>query len=418
MGVFDFLRQFSGKKKEELVKEIKLEELDAWADSMSKKDLENVNLSLASIRERICEEKEKMEENIRKLNDAKLKNPNIPERAKQMAEGNRKSYAQKAKTLLTLVNLPDEFDEIPEFFSSFNNALVYFGKSTLRSYHILQEFFGEETDAIAGNIRNLDGLVKKAKKTADGAGIDKVNELKNKINDMHKKIKRKEELKEKIKLIKEEQQEQMKSVDGKEASIRKIEEGGEYKKFTELVNKKETLKREIEEIENQLFHSFSVITAALKKYERLTLDYNLVANYLADPLKALLEDKQLKILVLLAKMRESIVAGKLELKDKKKDKILQGLDKLNRQYFEAFLSRYNEANKKLSELESEIEKAEVAKEVEALKEKLKQDRIKLEEEKRKADELAKEFESINIENLKENMEKEIRRTGEEVKIIL
>jgi len=106
MGIFDFLKF---KEKEE-IEEIKLEELEPWIDSWSKKAFEDANLKLVSIRQRITEEKNKLLESIQNLEKAELKNPNIPERAKQIMEGNRKTYILKLNSLLEEINLPEKLD--------------------------------------------------------------------------------------------------------------------------------------------------------------------------------------------------------------------------------------------------------------------------------------------------------------------
>ena len=106
----------------------------------------------------------------------------------------------------------------------------------------------------------------------------------------------------------------------------------------------------------------------MKKYERLDLKNKWVGGYLNNSLEALLEDKELKILEIIGKIKEAIAKGELELKDKKKDKILQELDKLDKDYFNLFLSKYNELNKKYIELKSEIGKIDLIKELAQLKE--------------------------------------------------
>jgi len=55
----------------------------------------------------------------------------------------------------------------------------------------------------------------------------------------------------------------------------------------------------------------------------MTLDDKIVRKYLDNWLKALLEDDNLKIVDVLNKMKSPMIKGELELKDKKRDKILQ-----------------------------------------------------------------------------------------------
>lgn len=417
MGFFDFLKIFPSKKEEEIQK-IKLDELSSWIDSWSKNTHKTTNFGLLIIRKKIADEKNKAEENIIKLEHAKLKNPNIPERAKQIMEGNRKIYIPKVKTLLEEINLPENLNELLEFCDSFNKNLDTFAKGTIRNYDILQEFFVVENSAIAANIRKLDELIKKVKKIIENAGIEKENELKNKVSELQHKIKQKDDTKEEVKLKKEELEKENKKVKEKENKIKELKEGSKYKKFTELVSKKKGLEQEIAEIETQVSSSFSVIKTALKKFERLTLEDKLVRKYLDNSLKTLLEDNKLKIVELVDKMKKSIAKGELKLREKKKNRILRELDKLTKNYLESFLNKHTELNKKADELKSEINKAEIVKEIEEKQEALKQDNKQIEEKNQKIELMIKELEKINIEALKKNLEEEIiAKTSQKVKII-
>jgi len=260
--------------------------------------------------------------------------------------------------------------------------------------------------------------VKKAEKIAEDSRIGKANELQGKVEEMQQKIKLKEQLKEKIKLGKDELQLESKNIRAQENKIKDLKNGKEHKEFINLSNKIDPLEQEIEEAKRQPLNSFSSINAALKKYERLTLEEKLVRKYLDSPLKALLEDKELKIVELIPKMKDAITKGSLELNKKKKDKILSELEKLSRTYFEVFLSKYNELNEKLNKLKSEIEKTKIVKEIEELEEKLNLYRIKVEEEELKVKELTNELEGINIDNLRKNLENNIMENiYKEVKII-
>ncbi len=436
MGIFDFLKIISGKlnfgkakmspaeqvqlgkQEKREVKAIKLEKAGELVDSFYENLAKDTNLKLVRIRERLVQEKTNMEKNIEELEEAKPKNQAFPERAMHLMEGNKKSYVQKLKVLLRDINLPDEFDETLRFADRFEVILDDFSKNTVRNYQILQQFFGEKTSSISKNIVNINELVKQAGNLVKYSGIEKVNELKNKIKNVHEKIKRKEEIKEKIKLGREEQQEINKKLTEKEIKIKETEEGDRYRHFTELINKKRGIEREIVELERQPLYYFSAINDALKKYERLTLDDKLVKRYLDAPLKALEEDKELRIVEIVSKMKRTIINGGLELKKERKDRILQGCDKVDKNYFASFLSKYNELNKKLAELNSQIANEIIVKEIESLREELRKEKSKANENNNKIEKMAKELEMIDIDSLKREVElKIIESINEKVRII-
>jgi len=160
MGLFSFLKR--SPEKVEQVQEIKLEQLGSWINSQRESAFETANQRLIIVKNSIAEEKNRIKVNIQKLLDTELKNPNIPERAKQIREGNRTTYVQKVQALVQEINMP-EFDGIVEFCNSFNATMTNFGDTTVKNYYVLQEFFENEASAIGANLRNLDSLIKEAK---------------------------------------------------------------------------------------------------------------------------------------------------------------------------------------------------------------------------------------------------------------
>lgn len=412
MGVFDFFERIYSKKEE--ITEVKLEELTAWVDTFYKKRLKDIDL--ADIRKLVDEEKKRLEENIRRLDEAKLKNTEIPERYKQIMEGNRRVYLKEVTILLDEINLPEKPEEILEFYSIFNDALDNFAKTTVKSYHILQRFFIEEITSISTSIRAFDELMKKVKRLMENSKIEKLTELKNKAKELEQKTRQKEELLEKIKLAKSSLEEENKRVSEKDKKIKELKEGREYRKFIHLVNKQRSLKIEIEELRDKYLHSFSVIGSALKKYERLTLQEKLVIDYLSNPLKSLVKDKELEILELLKKMKESLLKAELELKEKKKNKILKELDKFSTDYLQTFLNSYSQLNKRLTEIKSEIGNVKVIKEIETLETEIKHDNLKIQENQQELNKILKK--DINVENLSIALEKDIRdSTNQKVKLL-
>ena len=152
-----------------------------------------------------------------------------------------------------------------------------------------------------------------------------------------------------------------------------------------------------------------MIVRALKKYERITLEQKLVRSYLKNPLQILLLDKELKIVKLLAKMNNLIVDGRIELKDKKKNKILQKLTKLDRTYFKNFTRKHKKLTTEINIHSLEQEKMTIIKKVEEQEKSIKQKKDKLNSTKNDIENLTLELEKINIEKLKNNLTKEIKQ---------
>ncbi len=406
MRFLNFLKQFS--KKNEEVKELTLLEVKEYINSWSKTMFTNTTLKLAEIKMLIDKEKNNAYENSQKLLKAEV-NPNTPERAKQIMKGNREIYVKRIERFLETIVLSENFNKLLEFCNSFDTLLNDFGKNTIRNHQILNEFFILELRNVDDNIKELIKLIKKAKETIEESKILKADELKKNLEKIQQKINFKKELKEKIKLTKEKNEEENKIIKNEETNLKDLEEGKSHKQFINLINKKKLVIKELENLEKEILQNFSVIVRALKKYERITLEQKLVRSYLKNPLQILLLDKELKIVKLLAKMNNLIVDGRIELKDKKKNKILQKLTKLDRTYFKNFTRKHKKLTTEINIHSLEQEKMTIIKKVEEQEKSIKQKKDKLNSTKNDIENLTLELEKINIEKLKNNLTKEIKQ---------
>jgi len=409
MGFFDIFRK---KERKEEQRQISLDKLDQWFNSLSEDIFKDVNLKLDEIRKKIDYEKNNLRDNIKILKEAKLLNTKIPERAIHLMKGNREIYIQRLNALLDQINLPK--DNISVFYNSFENYLNNFSKNTIRNYSILLEFFRDYIIKISSGIKNLDSLIKQAKKLVDDSGLERTNQLKSKITELKDKIKHKNELSDKKESSKKIIKDKERNIFDSENNLKKLENSSEYKNYTNLVNKEPLLNNQIKNIEQEFL---SNVKSALKRYERLSLEDKLVRKYVENSIKALLEDNELKIVTIIKNMKEAIIKGTLDLKDSKKDKILEELDKLNRDYFDSFLERYRDLKKDLDKLNLDINKSEL-KEIKNIKDKIEEHKKLLERERNNLENLNKDYERINIEELKRLLETDIKEIlKKDIKIV-
>ena len=412
MGLFSFLKR---EKKAEAI-EIRLDKVPSWIEGRKKGLLVKLNRELSLAREKINDEKMKFRANVECLSSTLPGNDKIPERAKQIREDNRRSYAQKVSALVKSVEIPEDISKIPEFFIDYDKALKEFSGSTLRNYSILKEFFANETDAVVANIRDLDSAVRSARKAVKDSGIDRIADLKRLAESVRNDVQRREKLGERISTAEDEMREAHESELACERRIKEIKESSEYKVFIDLIENRKMREQEVRGNERALHHSFSVIEAALKKYERLTLEDALVQKYLEDPLKALLEDSELKIVEFAEKMKASIADGSLELKEAKKDKILSELDGMTRKRFESFISGFHKLQERIRGFKLKIEAAEI-RELHELREKLSGLTTKAEACRNQVSHLSKDLSSIDAGKLNGKLSEKIEEiTGERVSV--
>jgi len=151
---------------------------------------------------------------------------------------------------------------------------------------------------------------------------------------------------------------------------------------------------QIDEHKSKLFHSFSIIEMALKKFSRMAFENEKIINkYIENPL-FLIGDDELKIISILKNLEKNIINNQIQLKDKKKEKTLEEIRKMNREFFDNFLQKYKGLMEELRNIDKEIGKIDIQHKINELNNKKNEDELRLE--------------GINkyMENLKKNIEEE------------
>ena len=158
--MLNFLKKLFAK--EEIQEEkIGLNELNSWLDEKSKAKFESFDLGINETLEKINHEKEKVKENLKILEDAKLQNPKIPDRVKTIMEGNRAGFIKKVSYFFNNMDLKyNNPYELIQRCKNIGNEIEQLGKGTARSYQVLGEFFARQAENVAINIKNVENYSK------------------------------------------------------------------------------------------------------------------------------------------------------------------------------------------------------------------------------------------------------------------
>ena len=94
-------------------------------------------------------------------------------------KGNRDSYINAVNLFLNQTKVPTAINigAISDFLGRFEDSLNTFTKTSARNYYVLQEFFRQESGAVAQNIKNIDIL---SRSLLDNE-YKEVNEVRSKI---------------------------------------------------------------------------------------------------------------------------------------------------------------------------------------------------------------------------------------------
>jgi len=348
-------------------------------------------------------------ENINKLEQAELPNPNISIREKQFMSGNRDAYIRSVTAFINGIVIEDDHDSILTFADFFQKRMQQFAKSTGRAYQILQEFLGNESRALALNIKALDTLIKELKQIIVKKHIDKIIALEQEIKaiDQHKyhSVELSKELNQQTKHhqgLSSKKQE-------RETEIKELKTSEEYIQHRGTLELKKKYLDKLEEFNKRISLSFSTLAPALKKYERIAFrDTDIVLEYIKEPVKTLIKDTDFKITEILDHMRKNIVSGTIELKESKKERVLKEIEKLTQYHFEDFITEIGNVRDKILELNEDLDKSEIPNKLKKLDEEVKNIAYDAEKAKSSIVHATQELSKIDFEKLKRKFEKEIK----------
>jgi IS1 family transposase len=410
--MFEFIKKLF-KKEEEIIEKISRESVKQWVndkfDETETKAKAKIDVWKGSMKQKLVEIKSAVDD----LDNASLRNPNISIREKQFMDGNRKSYIQRTTHLLGQVEDMLEH-EIGFFLMHYNEYLDNFAKSTQKSYRILQEFFANEAANVALKIKEMDKLVKDIHDDSVMKANRGLNKAKKQLESIENKLLKQKELSESIEELKKE----VASLKSKEAEKSKQKEdlgnSEEFKQFDELVKNKANKEEEIKSLKNRLYADFSALERPLRKYQRVAFQHEkLVEHYATDALNALVTDFNLKIVEILEGMAKQIKEGKLSLKDKKTDKALSQISRLDQKYFTDFIRKYNELMKEKEDIVKKMAVNKVNDEIEKIDEFLFELKSKKKSILNRLKQVEEELSSIDIYGLYDKVKDEI---GKHLKI--
>jgi hypothetical protein len=408
--MFKFIKKLLTKKEKVEERKIPLSELDQWLKEKSDVAFKNLNEKIIIITNRINEEILNTKEKLELLKNAKLRNPNIPVREKQFMEGNREAYIKKVGIFLQNIKVPKEVNQLNDFCLSFEGNLETLGKTTIKPYHILQEFFSHESSVIAQKIKGLDNLVRELRKELKASNIDYLDGLRDKLKHIVNNIKKKEEFMEELEKKETEFDELKSEIENLKKKLENLKNTQDYQELEQMKKTEDELANQIRNEENSIFHFFSILEMAMKKFVRITYENEeLLKKYIENPVETLVSDFDLRIIQLLQGMEKNMLNNKLKLKDKKREKTLEILRKLDKEFLNSFLVKYGSLKKQQKEVEEKISTSDVRKKVIELNNSIeeKENRVRILE--NRINNLKSAIDKIDIHRMKRELEEDINK---------
>ena len=204
--------------------------------------------------------------------------------------------------------------------------------------------------------------------------------------------------------------------------IENFNKSDEHSNFLKLNEEKKDREKSFYEDRNQLLQSFSILERALRKYSHIAFEHEeIVLDYLKQPIETLADDKNLEILQILKNLGNLLNENKLQIDDRKKEKSLEEVKKLNKEFLGQFLMKYFSFKTEIEEIENKIKITRVAEKLKSFNKKLEEANLRIEKNNEELNKLRNDV--VKATNTIENLENEIENVvkevfGEEVKIII
>lgn len=402
---------------------IELQNLEEWIREKAKPVTEEIKIRTDEILMKVSEELERTRFNVEVLEHAKLQNPNIPFRAKQYMEGNRKAYVRAVNSFLGNLEINNrDYFYLVNFCREFETFLNDLHNGTLRSYTILQEFFANETNKIAQNMKNFDALFKGLNSALKDEKMVAVDDVIGKVRNLKMKSKQKISLdmeyrdaEASVAIAKNEKDSLM-------AEISNFDQSEEHNEFLKLNEERKDRAKSFYEDENRIVQSFSVLERPLRKYSHFAFEYEeIVLDYLKDPIGTLANDKEMKILEIMKNLETLLNESKIQVDDRKKEKAMEEIKRLNKEFVEQFLKKYFSFKAEIESIDARIRASGVAQKLKNYNKRLEEINLRIEKSNEEYAKLRNDSERLSesILTLKNDIENSAKNLfNEEIKAVV
>ncbi len=331
-----------------------LEQLKAWLAEDQQKQQNEQQQAIEQAQQAFPELLRNAKEAISALEQAELRNPNIPERAKHYMRGNREQFLRLTSRFVENLFVPKEGPD----FSQLELLFHQYAQNTARPAAILSEFFGQEVNEVRKCLAEIE------KNIGDIKAFQLKKERLQIIEALLKKLDDVKAEQERIAAEREALSAQLQQMNNKRDTLKKEKE--QFTTRPEYLKVKEdllTTTKERQDAEQAITGLFLPLSDAIKKYAH-KMKNDKLAHYADNPVDALIHDYSLSILKHLPGISESLTQGELELKPEKSHKALQALKQLTKDNLSAMIHRYAKAKKREADMQSDVAQRPIMKEYE------------------------------------------------------
>ncbi|MBW2996156.1 hypothetical protein KY332_02515 [Candidatus Woesearchaeota archaeon] len=399
--------------KKELEKaQVNVNDLSSWFSEKTKARFEELNREIGNDIDEIKAILGNLKENLTVLNNAEIKDADkIQDKVKQIVIGHRESYCRVLSHFVNNVELPEEvnYTEGKRVAFDIDEGLTQIGKSTAKSYQAVQHLFSEELEKVAKDLKRLSAISNGIKGKIEKSGAAEIDMIKQGITKLIDSIKKNKDFKEQLREKREIAAELENKKKANEEKIESLKQSGDYKRLQEYNKRLGEVEDSLKYKKHEIIELFSPIQTGLKKFERITLENEkMVRGYADSPVKALFDDKELKIIELLQNMEKSILSGSVDLRDKKKERVLKGIENIYPQRLKTIISEHGEWESKREEIKRNINSNPIKSQIKEVEYQLEHDMFSIGKQREDVELTEKKYNQINLEELKNGLQERIK----------
>ncbi len=381
-----FLEKIFGRKKETKKPpetpeniELDLDKAGTWFEDEISGFTETINLDAENLIRQIKNISENLESSLQSL-ETKESEDELKGRMKKLAIDNKTSFIKKVKAFNSSISPPDPKDTLlfSEFCTKIITDINRMTKGMSKNIYFAKMLFAEETNDITAELNSMTRLADEFQKKQDMHKIDQITEVRNllqeieSLSETQKKGKVKlEQKKQALEILEDEKNKTQKN-------LQKLEVSEESSRLKQMLKEKDDLNDEISMSRNNIIQIFSPLAKALKKYERFSTslsadDAKILAAYIESPFRALKTDTEYTILDRITEETEKLISsGKIDLKDRQKEKALARLNALkDHSLLNQHLSEHSRLKEQIKNIETSLNAIKINRETETTKRKLK-----------------------------------------------
>jgi hypothetical protein len=409
--MFAFLKQIFAKEEILETEEVKVDDLNDWLDN--KISQINFKEEITEYFNKIKDKKWVLGEKIEALEKAEIddkEKERVDEKVKNIVLGHKDNYTREMKRFSEGLELPEETDLwiSIKFNKVLNDYLDRLSRKTAKSYQAAQHLFFKPVEEVFKVVGEINLIVKDFDKKLERKGLKKIKEVQETVRFLQEEKRKREKLEDDLKWKETKLNRCLEGKEKEEKEIDRLRNSEEYQELVALKEKEGEIDGSIKENKDEAHLFFSKLGRALRKYEKVTLEVKTVQNYLEDAVKALFNDKELKIIGVLEGLKNGIEKGEVELDDKQKENTFGLIEKAKEGYLKGILERAEELQKKADEIKIRLKGYSVDKLVEEAEYKSEHFEEQVVLMRREMEESNVKLQALGREKLEENLKESVK----------